>query len=180
MGVTAYREITDRLRRQYTDDPRPWLVGYSGGNAGSNETLGNHGGKAANNPLRIGYESAQRSHRALRSLCLIAAVRFDTRHAALATAAAGQKGILMSDWKAETQRRRDSAVSVTNTRRLRELQEEVAAEKGIRAETLRRLLAKVDEFGESHRAFGLPDDLLNILEDDLADQEAFEVGQIRA
>lgn len=28
----------------------------------------------------------------------------------------------------------------------------------IRADTLRRLLAKVDEFSESHRAFGLPDD----------------------
>lgn len=64
-----------------------------------------------------------------------------------------QKGIVMSDW--------------TETNRLRELQEEVAAEKGIRADTLRRLLAKVDEFSESHRAFGLPDDLLNILKDDL-------------
>lgn len=66
-----------------------------------------------------------------------------------------QKGILMSDWK--------------ETNRLRELQEEVAAEKGIRADTLRRLLAKVDEYSESHRAFGLPDDLLNILRDDLAE-----------
>jgi DNA sulfur modification protein DndC len=64
-----------------------------------------------------------------------------------------QKGIVMSDW--------------TETNRLRALQEEVAAEKGIRADTLRRLLAKVDEFSESHRAFGLPDDLLNILKDDL-------------
>lgn len=64
-----------------------------------------------------------------------------------------QKGILMSDWK--------------DTNRLRELQEEVAAEKQIRPDTLRRLLAKVDEFSESHRAFGLPDDLLNILKDDL-------------
>lgn len=64
-----------------------------------------------------------------------------------------QKGIIMSDWK--------------ETNRLRELQEEVAAEKGIRADTLRRLLGKVDEFSESHRAFGLPDDLLAILKDDL-------------
>lgn len=68
-----------------------------------------------------------------------------------------QKGIVMSDWK--------------ETNRLRELQEEVAAEKGIRADTLRRLLEKVDQFSESHRAFGLPDDLLNILKDDL-EQEA--------
>jgi DNA sulfur modification protein DndC len=64
-----------------------------------------------------------------------------------------QKGIVMSDWK--------------ETNRLRQLQEEVASEKGIRADTLRRLLAKVDEYSESHRAFGLPDDLLNILKDDL-------------
>lgn len=63
----------------------------------------------------------------------------------------------MSDWK--------------ETNRLRELQEEVASQKGIRADTLRRLLNKVDEFSESHRAFGLPDDLLNILKDDL-EQEA--------
>jgi len=54
--------------------------------------------------------------------------------------------------------------------RLRELQEEVAVEKGIRADTLRRLLAKVEEYSESHRAHGLPDDLLNILKDDLENQ----------
>ncbi len=40
---------------------------------------------------------------------------------------------------------------------------------GIRADALRRLLAKVDEFSESHRAFGLPDDLLSSLKDDLAE-----------
>ena len=59
----------------------------------------------------------------------------------------------MSDWK--------------EANRLRELQEEVAAEKGIRADTLRRLLAKVDEYSESNRAHGLSDDLRNILKDDL-------------
>lgn len=31
------------------------------------------------------------------------------------------------------------------------------------------LLAKVDEYSESHRAFGLPDDPLSILKDDLAE-----------
>jgi DNA sulfur modification protein DndC len=67
-----------------------------------------------------------------------------------------QKGILMSDWK--------------ETNRLRDIQEEVTLEKGISADTMRRLLAKVEEFSESHRAFGLPDDLLRILKDDL-DQE---------
>ena len=73
-----------------------------------------------------------------------------------------QKGILMSDWK--------------DTNRLRELQEEVCAEKGISADTLRRLLAKVDEYSESHRAFGLPDDLLNILKDDLRENSGDKEG----
>jgi DNA sulfur modification protein DndC len=51
--------------------------------------------------------------------------------------------------------------------RLREMEEEVARELGVRADTLRRMLAKVEEYSESHRAHGLPDDLLNILKDDL-------------
>ena len=68
-----------------------------------------------------------------------------------------QKGIVMSNWK--------------ETNRLRELQEEIAKEKDIRGDTLRRLLAKVEEFSESHRAFGLPDDLLNILKDDLVESQ---------
>jgi len=51
--------------------------------------------------------------------------------------------------------------------RLREMEEEVAKELGVRADTLRRMLAKVEEYSESHRAHGLPNDLLNILEDDL-------------
>ena len=54
--------------------------------------------------------------------------------------------------------------------RLRELEEEVAREKTINADTLRRMLAKVEEYSESHRAHGLPDDLLNILKDDLEAQ----------
>jgi len=44
----------------------------------------------------------------------------------------------------------------------------VAEELGIRSDTLRRMLNKVEEYGESHRAQGFPDDLLNILKDDLA------------
>src|SRR5436309_2485314 len=52
--------------------------------------------------------------------------------------------------------------------RLRELEEEVAREKGVSPDILRRLLAKVDQYSESHRAFGLPDDLLNILQEDLS------------
>lgn len=61
--------------------------------------------------------------------------------------------------------------SVMNTdlkefNRLREMEEEVAREKGINADILRRMLAKVEEYSESHRAQGLSDDLLNILKDD--------------
>jgi len=33
------------------------------------------------------------------------------------------------------------------------------------------MLAKVEEYSESHRAHGLPDDLLNILKDDLDAQQ---------
>jgi DNA sulfur modification protein DndC len=51
--------------------------------------------------------------------------------------------------------------------RVRDLEDEVAREKGISAETLRRMVAKVEEYSESHRAHGLPSDLLNILKDDL-------------
>jgi len=56
--------------------------------------------------------------------------------------------------------------------KLRDLEEEVATEKTINADTLRRMLAKVEEYSESHRAHGLPDDLLNILKDDLEAQSA--------
>ena len=53
--------------------------------------------------------------------------------------------------------------------RLRQLEEEVSQEMGIRPDTMRRMLAKVEEYSESHRAMGLPADLLNILKDDLDD-----------
>jgi DNA sulfur modification protein DndC len=55
---------------------------------------------------------------------------------------------------------------------LRELEEEVAQELKVRADTLRRMLAKVEEYSESHRAQGLPDDLLNILKDDIETRSA--------
>jgi hypothetical protein len=38
------------------------------------------------------------------------------------------------------------------------------------------MTAKVEEFSESHRAHGLPDDLLNILKDDLEAQSAAQKG----
>ena len=31
MASTSYQEIRDSLRQLYLDDPRPWLVGFSGG-----------------------------------------------------------------------------------------------------------------------------------------------------
>ena len=65
-----------------------------------------------------------------------------------------QRGIIMS-------------ADLKELNRLRELEEDVAREKTINADTLRRMLAKVEEYSESHRAHGLPDDLLNILKDDL-------------
>ena len=54
------------------------------------------------------------------------------------------------------------------------MEDEVATELDVRADTLRRLLAKVEEYSESHRAHGLPDDLLNILKDDLYRRETAE------
>lgn len=74
-----------------------------------------------------------------------------------------QRGIVMNDWDDSTE--------------LRQTQEAVANEKGINADTLRRLLSKVEEYSESHRAFGLPDDLLNILKDDLEEQTQSEIAK---
>ncbi len=68
-----------------------------------------------------------------------------------------QKGVIMN-------------ADLSELNRLREMEDEVAAEKGINVETLRRMVAKVEEYSESHRAMGLPDDLLNILKDDLENQ----------
>jgi len=65
-----------------------------------------------------------------------------------------QRGVIMS-------------ADLRELNRLREMEEEVAREKSINANILRRMLAKVEEYSESHRAMGLPDDLLNILKDDL-------------
>lgn len=49
---------------------------------------------------------------------------------------------------------------------LRAIEKRIAEEKKISVETLRRLIAKVEEYGESHRAVGLHDELLQILKDD--------------
>jgi len=50
---------------------------------------------------------------------------------------------------------------------LRELEERVTEENKISVDTLRRMLSCVSEYGESHRAMGLPEELLQILQDDL-------------
>lgn len=70
-----------------------------------------------------------------------------------------QRGVIMS-------------ADLKELNRLRELEEEVAREKAINPDTLRRMIARVEEYSESHRAHGLPDDLLNILKDDLEAQAA--------
>jgi len=70
-----------------------------------------------------------------------------------------QRGIMMS-------------ADLKELNRLREMEDAVAREKSINPDILRRRLAKVEEYSESHRAHGLPDDLLNILKDDIADQIA--------
>jgi DNA sulfur modification protein DndC len=70
-----------------------------------------------------------------------------------------QRGVMMS-------------TDLKELNRLREMEDEVAGEKHVDAETLRRMIAKVEEYSESHRAFGLQDDLLNILKDDLETQTA--------
>ena len=65
-----------------------------------------------------------------------------------------QKGIMTTDIKQADQ--------------IRALEEQVCREKGVSHEGMRRLISKVEEHSESHRRFGLPDDLLRILQDELA------------
>lgn len=59
---------------------------------------------------------------------------------------------------------------------LKAIEQRVANEKGISLETLRRLIAKVEEYSESHRAVGLPDELLQILQDDLRERQTENGG----
>jgi len=74
-----------------------------------------------------------------------------------------QRGIIMN-------------TNLSELNQLREIEDEVTKELGVRSDTLRRLLAKVEEYSESHRAHGLPDDLLNILKDDLEAQSGESKG----
>jgi len=104
MGASSYSDIKSSLRSLYLEDPRPWLVGFSGSK-----------------------DSTMLAARIL-------------------------------------------SANLRELNRLRELEEEVAREKAIDPDTLRRMVAKVEEYSESHRAHGLPNDLLDILKDDLADR----------
>ncbi|TLD70489.1 DNA phosphorothioation system sulfurtransferase DndC [Phragmitibacter flavus] len=54
-----------------------------------------------------------------------------------------------------------------NSSRLRKLEAEVADELSLSADTLQRLVAKVEEFSENNRAHGLPAELKRILEYDI-------------
>ena len=63
---------------------------------------------------------------------------------------------------------------MNNDNHLTEIEKIIAKEKNISLGTLRRLIAKVEEYGESHRAVGLSDELLQILQDDLRQQSNVE------
>lgn len=54
---------------------------------------------------------------------------------------------------------------------LREIQQLVATEKGVSAETLQRLVSKVEEYSEYERTRGLHEDLLRILRDELYERD---------
>lgn len=53
------------------------------------------------------------------------------------------------------------------TARMRRLESEVAEENHLNPQTLQRLVAKVEEYSESHRAHGLQSELVRILQDDM-------------
>jgi hypothetical protein len=61
--------------------------------------------------------------------------------------------------------------NLKETSKLRALEEKICREKQLSHDTLRRLLSKVEEYSESHRAQGLPDDLYRILNDELNEKE---------
>ncbi|MBC7367885.1 MAG: DNA phosphorothioation system sulfurtransferase DndC [Undibacterium sp.] len=61
---------------------------------------------------------------------------------------------------------------VRKTSRLRRLEAEIAEEQNLNADTLLRLVSKVDEYSESQRAHGLQAALRSILEDDLRESGA--------
>jgi DNA sulfur modification protein DndC len=72
------------------------------------------------------------------------------------------------------QQKGDSMPDVRDDTYLKDIEQEVAQQKGISLETLTRLVKKVEEYGESHRAHGLPEELIQILQDDLRSEIGVE------
>jgi DNA sulfur modification protein DndC len=56
------------------------------------------------------------------------------------------------------------------TEKIFELQDQVCVEKDVSPDALRRMLAVVEQYTDSHRAVGLPDELLRVLTDDLRER----------
>ena len=72
------------------------------------------------------------------------------------------------------QQKGDSMPDVRDDTYLKDIEQEVVQQKGISLETLTRLVKKVEEYGESHRAHGLPEELIQILQDDLRSEIGVE------
>ena len=58
-----------------------------------------------------------------------------------------------------------------NTDQIINIERKIAAEKGISVDTLRRLVKTVEQYAESHRPFGMLEELYRILQDELIDEE---------
>ena len=64
--------------------------------------------------------------------------------------------------------------STKQAQRLRTLVEDVSGSRHLSPETMHRLVAKIEEFSESHKAMGLVSDLQRILQDDIRTGGAVE------
>lgn len=60
--------------------------------------------------------------------------------------------------------------------RLSELQEDICKQEGVSSQTLQRLLDAVQRHSENHSARGLPDELLDILKDEIKTKEGKEAS----
>lgn len=187
MAGTAYKDIKDSLIQLYAKDERPWLVGFSWGK--DSTMLASLIFDAVlfvpqaerKKPISVLCTDTRIEIPAIAEMVegtLSRMQRFSRQNElnievnllkpppeqsfwvniigrGVARIINQQRGIIMN-------------ANLTELNRLRELEEEVAREFGVRADILRRMLAKVEEYSESHRAHGLPDDLLNALKDDLS------------
>ena len=62
--------------------------------------------------------------------------------------------------------------STKQAQRLRTMVEDISDTRNLNPETMHRLVAKIEEFSESHRAAGLVSDLQRILQDDIRTEGA--------